>query len=130
MRSRHAVFFFFLQAEDGIRYVAVTGVQTCALPIFVVPRDGHPRPHHAETARRDRVVSAWMPVAWSNDAGGMTLGLRERSNYLGAYDRGLLFGTVATRPDATARFGGYLRFADPIDHLTPRTPTTVAAWAS
>src|SRR2546422_1457655 len=24
---------FFLQAEDGIRYVAVTGVQTCALPI-------------------------------------------------------------------------------------------------
>src|SRR5205809_420800 len=25
--------FFFLQAEDGIRDVAVTGVQTCALPI-------------------------------------------------------------------------------------------------
>src|SRR3989304_5145130 len=25
--------FFFFQAEDGIRYVAVTGVQTCALPI-------------------------------------------------------------------------------------------------
>src|SRR5216684_1958552 len=28
----HYVFFF--QAEDGIRDVAVTGVQTCALPIF------------------------------------------------------------------------------------------------
>src|SRR5216684_7083491 len=28
-------FFFFFQAEDGIRDVAVTGVQTCALPIFV-----------------------------------------------------------------------------------------------
>src|SRR5687768_18262201 len=27
-------FFFFFQAEDGIRDVAVTGVQTCALPIF------------------------------------------------------------------------------------------------
>src|SRR2546429_4476280 len=27
------VFFFFFQAEDGIRDVAVTGVQTCALPI-------------------------------------------------------------------------------------------------
>src|SRR2546429_2144260 len=26
--------FFFFQAEDGIRDVAVTGVQTCALPIF------------------------------------------------------------------------------------------------
>src|SRR2546422_11670577 len=45
-------FFFFFQAEDGIRDVAVTGVQTCALPIshiieaeqifhpdYVVPKD-------------------------------------------------------------------------------------------
>src|SRR2546429_9619112 len=29
-------FFFFFQAEDGIRDVAVTGVQTCALPILRV----------------------------------------------------------------------------------------------
>src|SRR2546422_6752947 len=29
------VFFFFFQAEDGIRDVAVTGVQTCALPISI-----------------------------------------------------------------------------------------------
>src|SRR2546422_690600 len=28
-----SIFFFFFQAEDGIRDVAVTGVQTCALPI-------------------------------------------------------------------------------------------------
>src|SRR2546429_3975721 len=28
--------FFFFQAEDGIRDVAVTGVQTCALPITVL----------------------------------------------------------------------------------------------
>ena len=27
------IFAFFFQAEDGIRDVAVTGVQTCALPI-------------------------------------------------------------------------------------------------
>src|SRR6266498_2371851 len=27
------VFFFFFQAEDGIRDADVTGVQTCALPI-------------------------------------------------------------------------------------------------
>src|SRR2546430_7703568 len=26
--------FFFFQAEDGIRYLTVTGVQTCALPIL------------------------------------------------------------------------------------------------
>src|SRR3712207_7897706 len=29
--------FFFFQAEDGIRDIGVTGVQTCALPIFEVP---------------------------------------------------------------------------------------------
>ena len=27
-------FFFFFQAEDGIRDWSVTGVQTCALPIY------------------------------------------------------------------------------------------------
>src|SRR2546430_7046847 len=27
-------FFFFFQAEDGIRDLTVTGVQTCALPIY------------------------------------------------------------------------------------------------
>src|SRR5256886_9397889 len=30
--------FFFFQAEDGIRDLTVTGVQTCALPISHSPR--------------------------------------------------------------------------------------------
>src|SRR5712675_2664570 len=33
MKPLNFIFFFF-QAEDGIRDVAVTGVQTCALPIW------------------------------------------------------------------------------------------------
>src|SRR5580693_3524101 len=33
MRKRSMRFFFFFQAEDGIRDGTVTGVQTCALPI-------------------------------------------------------------------------------------------------
>ena len=32
-RNIELVFFFFFQAEDGIRDYKVTGVQTCALPI-------------------------------------------------------------------------------------------------
>src|SRR2546429_3167210 len=32
--ARRGSFLFFFQAEDGIRDVAVTGVQTCALPIY------------------------------------------------------------------------------------------------
>src|SRR5690606_41024475 len=59
-------FFFFFQAEDGIRDFHVTGVQTCALPIFNIkvaeplreaaghralpgprrPVDGHLEPFH------------------------------------------------------------------------------------
>src|SRR5439155_4495981 len=31
---------FFFQAEDGIRDGHVTGVQTCALPIFIIARCG------------------------------------------------------------------------------------------
>src|SRR5207245_7380029 len=32
---RQGLDFFFSEAEDGIRYATVTGVQTCALPIYV-----------------------------------------------------------------------------------------------
>src|SRR2546427_3730280 len=35
-------FFFFFQAEDGIRDLTVTGVQTCALPISCRARGGDP----------------------------------------------------------------------------------------
>ena len=82
-----------------------------------------------ETARRDRLVSAWMPVAWWNDFGGVTLGVRQRSNYLGRYDRGLVFGSVGTRAGATERIGFSGRWSNPIGHLTPRTETSLAAWA-
>src|SRR5256886_6970765 len=36
-----SVFFFFFQAEDGIRDLTVTGVKTCALPIssLLAPHD-------------------------------------------------------------------------------------------
>src|SRR2546421_3171478 len=34
------VVFFFFQAEDGIRDLIVTGVQTCALPIFEAEKEG------------------------------------------------------------------------------------------
>src|SRR3712207_6911242 len=32
------MWFFFFQAEDGIRDIGVTGVQTCALPISARPK--------------------------------------------------------------------------------------------
>src|SRR2546428_7485443 len=34
LRTYYDALFFFFQAEDGIRDLIVTGVQTCALPIL------------------------------------------------------------------------------------------------
>src|SRR6267378_2484088 len=46
------LFFFFFQAEDGIRDLYVTGVQTCALPISSTPptRTRRPRTTGSSTA--------------------------------------------------------------------------------
>src|SRR5688500_20180024 len=41
---------FFFQAEDGIRDYKVTGVQTCALPIYHRPRRAHVRPSSGRPA--------------------------------------------------------------------------------
>src|SRR5438445_10674590 len=57
------MFFFFFQAEDGIRDIGVTGVQTCALPILGRHQreryrrgdgDPRPRPGPAGAVPRDR----------------------------------------------------------------------------
>src|SRR5690349_4899194 len=61
MRTSLTFIFFFFQAEDGIRDLYVTGVQTCALPIS--ERDeGEAGPHHDQgqgagtDAGRDQAV--------------------------------------------------------------------------
>src|SRR5256884_878116 len=49
----HAWLFFFFQAEDGIRDVAVTGVQTCALPICAGKRQNLGRSYREVVRRLD-----------------------------------------------------------------------------
>src|SRR5215510_6305076 len=46
------IFFFFFQAEDGIRDGHVTGVQTCALPIFFYVKDYGTMRRQSERAKR------------------------------------------------------------------------------
>src|SRR2546422_9075476 len=51
--------FFFFQAEDGIRDVAVTGVQTCALPIYPsLTAVLTPRVHRVIVIEKDRRLAA------------------------------------------------------------------------
>src|SRR5256885_8463606 len=49
----HVRVFFFFQAEDGIRDYKVTGVQTCALPIYAGQYNSRPtaRPRSVEPSR-------------------------------------------------------------------------------
>src|SRR6476661_4750173 len=49
-------FFFFFQAEDGIRDSSVTGVQTCALPIWRMVEGDHSGLLESESVN-GRVVS-------------------------------------------------------------------------
>src|SRR5256885_10548033 len=59
------LFFFFFQAEDGIRDYKVTGVQTCALPIlhsFVVHLDSN-----QELTQGGRLEGLSLRPAWCWD---------------------------------------------------------------
>src|SRR5258707_9924422 len=52
---------FFFQAEDGIRDIGVTGVQTCALPIWRAFGKEHSNPPYRDT--RQRMEECSLPKA-------------------------------------------------------------------
>src|SRR5260370_28012626 len=54
------IFFFFFQAEDGIRDSSVTGVQTCALPISIsiFDRDSGGAVHRPDFCRAQKIEIA------------------------------------------------------------------------
>src|SRR3712207_7027506 len=62
-------FVFFFQAEDGIRYIGVTGVQTCALPIFLGRFCGS-----TETCPASRFSSSWSGSSKSTGQGAKSTG--------------------------------------------------------
>jgi hypothetical protein len=84
-------------------------------------------------ARRDRVVGSWLPLAWSNDFGGATVGMRVRTNYLDRFDKNLMMMSYALDPhypaDATKRFGLYMRLGNPASHPVARTDAWAAGWS-
>src|SRR5256885_2711016 len=66
-------FFFFFQAEDGIRDYKVTGVQTCALPISPsaceAPGWPHPAPGFRVAACSCGARRSWPQVEMSHSVG-------------------------------------------------------------
>src|SRR5437867_10107341 len=72
------LFFFFFQAEDGIRDRTVTGVQTCALPIFAIVTLGF-----GEVLRLFLLNEAWL----TRGANGVTAIPRPlHAQFTGHYD--------------------------------------------
>src|SRR5260221_9394374 len=70
------VFFFFFQAEDGIRDHCVTGVQTCALPICMhFHRDVLAMcdlfPRHVIRPGPDDIFCGTPPLAFTFGLGGL-----------------------------------------------------------
>src|SRR5205085_7622641 len=70
------ILFFFFQAEDGIRDLTVTGVQTCALPIYPVAKGfaTHDLTIWLDQARlnRDRLFNSyWIHQNVSKDLNGI-----------------------------------------------------------
>src|SRR2546427_12658548 len=76
-------FFFFFQAEDGIRYLTVTGVQTCALPIS----PGRPAVERPRRAPGPPLTERGAPRAAARPR-GRAAGGRRGSGPVGARRRG------------------------------------------
>src|SRR3989449_6748784 len=97
--------FFFFQAEDGIRDVAVTGVQTCALPISLL--GGLPLIYgalavgHAAAGIVPWILATWIHLVREivkdidDQTGDQTLGRRTLPLVLGARPASLVAAGVA-----------------------------------
>src|SRR2546430_4700698 len=77
-------FFFFFQAEDGIRDLTVTGVQTCALPILYL---------QALHARSQLDQGRWTEAA---EAAALVLG-DSRTSSIPRIHAGVVLGLVRAR---------------------------------
>src|SRR3712207_4239940 len=98
------IIFFFFQAEDGIRDIGVTGVQTCALPILAPVQRYGPPPN-----ARDRLLPAGEDAARDiphrdHDLGVHRGELRHQVGPAGAHLRGLR--RPGRRPRRTALVQG------------------------
>src|SRR5699024_11463094 len=69
---------FFLQGEGGIRYRNVTGVQTCALPIWHRADGGGRGHHHQHDAAHPEGACQFPFHRWSSPASAATVAADRR----------------------------------------------------
>jgi hypothetical protein len=67
-------------------------------------------------SRRDRLTAGFQPTVWYNDAGGITLGYRERDDYLGRFAQNVGLVTLSTgwgTDDGVTDVNGFFRVKNP-----------------
>ena len=94
------IIFFFFQAEDGIRDIGVTGVQTCALPISEVRAEVNEtfKIKGLKKSRRDTIkhVLGGKPIGYLQSVLNLPLGSTKTYSF-SSPNRGLETGSSATR---------------------------------
>ena len=86
----------------------------------------------SEPTRRDRSVSSVSPAMWYNDAGGLTFAVRQRSNYLGLFDRSTFWiqrGVDSVPATGSDGVDWALRVDNPLRTFRAQRPTHFATWS-
>jgi hypothetical protein len=58
--------------------------------------DWYIHPYFSTRSRRDRLTVGLQPTVWYNDAGGVTLGIRSRDDYLGRFEQNQALVSLST----------------------------------
>jgi hypothetical protein len=85
-------------------------------------------PYFSGRHRRDRMTVGFHPTLWYNDAGGVTLGVASRSDYLGRFEQNLSLLTVGTgwgADDDATSVDFYARLRNPVFLRAPNTSETL-----
>ena len=97
-------FFFFFQAEDGIRDWSVTGVQTCALPIYLSVLCGHSKGNLILAEALEKIVR----------------NSPEDAERLQAQSHIITLSAVIKMPDGFKKITDVLGSADPLGYMNSR----------
>ena len=93
--------------------------------------DFYLHPYFSTRTRRDRLTVGLQPTVWYNDAGGVTLGIRSRDDYLGRFEQNQALLSVATgwgADDGISEVDLFLRAKNPVFLRAPNSSQTFDAF--
>jgi hypothetical protein len=93
--------------------------------------DFYLHPYFSTRSRRDRLTVGLQPTVWYNDAGGVTLGIRSRDDYLGRFEQNQAWVSRSTGwgvDDDVKDTDFFLRARNPVFLRRPNTSQTFDAF--